>query len=114
MEGLQRSQLEVLGHEVKPLAPFYSLVKFRARTWREPTWGSRATEGRLVAPCTDISKGYIIRVKDGSVFRVYATTLVYNGWHPPEPSPELNGSEEPVHKHEPTDFHKGRPPPKGF
>ena len=36
VEGLLREQLELLGHEVKPLAPFHSLVKFRARTWREP------------------------------------------------------------------------------
>ena len=98
VESLQRAQLEVLGHEVKPLAPFYALVKFRARTWR----GSRAAEGRLVAPCTDITKGYVVRVKDGSVYRLYATTLVYHEYHSPEESPEIQGPSEPVHKHDPT------------
>ena len=31
----------------------------------------------------------------------------------PEPSADLEGSEEPVHRYEPTDFPKGRPQPKG-
>ena len=113
VEGLQREQLEKLGHDVKPLAPFFSKVRFRARTWRDTLWGSRAAEGRLVAPCTDVSKGYIIRVKDKDAFRLYATTLVYTGYREPEPSPDLVGSEEPVHKYEPTDFPKGRHLPKG-
>ena len=69
VEGLHREPLEKLGHDVKPLAPFFSKVRFRARTWRDTLWGSRAAEGRLVAPCTDVSKGYIIRVKDRDVFR---------------------------------------------
>ena len=114
VEGLQRSQLAELGHDVKPLAPFYALVKFRARTWREPVWGSRAAEGRLMAPCTDISKGYVVRVQDGTVHRLYATTLVYHGFSPPEPSPELAGSEDPVHRRDSTDHPTGRPPPKGY
>ena len=105
---------EILGQEVKQLAPFFSKVKFRARTWRETLWASRAAEGHLVAPCTDVSKGYVIRVKDGEVHRLYATTLVYSGFRAPIESPELEATPEPVHKYEPTDFPKCRPPPKRF
>ena len=38
-----------------------------------------------------MSKGYIIRVKDKDVFRLYATTLLYTGYREPEPSLDLAG-----------------------
>ena len=102
-----------LGHEVKPLPPFFSKVKFRARTWRDSTWGSRAAEGRLVAPSTDISKGYIIRVDDPGVNRLYASTLFYKGYQELLPDPEIeaeSGEAEQIFK---TAAEVGRPAPEG-
>ena len=112
-EGLQREVLHTLGHEVKPLPPFFSPVKFRARTWRDDAWGSRAAEGRLVAPSTDISKGYIIRVDDAGIYRLYASTLVYRGYLEPPSLPPIEGeggAADPVFR---TAAEVGRPVPEG-
>ena len=112
-EALQRDALKALGHEVKTLVPFYSLVRFRSRSWRDTTWGSRASEGRLVAPCTDISRGYVIRVLDGDVVRIYATTLVYRDFHEPIASPEVDGPEGIAAEIHGSRFLVGWPPPPG-
>ena len=112
-EDMQRTALRHLGHEVPALVPFHSLVRFRSRTWRDSAWGSRATEGRLVAPCTDISKGYIIRVLDKDVVRYYATTLVYRDFQEPVPEPEVEGPEAVATEVHPTRFEPGWPPPPG-
>ena len=69
------------------------MVRFRSRSWRDSAWGSRASEGRLVAPSHDISRGYIIRVLDKGVVRFYATTLIYRDFHDPEPPPELDAED---------------------
>ena len=76
-EAMQRDALKALGQDVKPLIPFNTLVRFRSRTWRDTTWRSRATEGRLMTPCADVSRGYVIRVLDKDTIRYYTTTLVY-------------------------------------
>ncbi|CAE7419793.1 unnamed protein product [Symbiodinium necroappetens] len=67
-EGLQRAQLHRLGMDVQPLVPFYSLVKFRARTWRDEQWGTRTP-------------------------RLYATTLVYRNFVPEPEPPQGEASE---------------------
>ena len=110
-EGLQRAQLHRLGMDVQPLVPFYSLVKFRARTWRDEQWGTRASEGRLVAPCTDISKGYVVRVHDAGTPRLYATTLVYRNFVPEPEPPKGEASEEPAPQIYTTGAILGRPAP---
>ena len=113
-EDMQRTALRHLGHDVPALVPFHSLVRFRSRTWRDSAWGSRATEGRLVAPCTDVSKGYIIiRVMDKDVVRYYATTLVYRDFQEPVPEPEVEGPETVATEIHATRFEPGCPPPPG-
>ena len=112
-EGLQRAQLHRLGMDVQPLVPFYSLVRFRARTWRDEQWGSRTSEGRLVAPCTDISKGYVVRVQDAGTHRLYATTLIYRNFVPEPELPQGEASEEPVLQLFTTGAVVGRPEPPG-
>ena len=87
-EERQREALQRLGHEAKPLIPFYSKTRFRSRTWTETVWGTRSTEGHVVAPSTDVSQGYIVRVVDGENVRFYATTLVYQDFRVPEVSNE--------------------------
>ena len=71
--------------------PFYTLARFRSRSWRDTTWGSRATEGRLVAPCSDVSRGYVIRVVEKDVVRFYATTSIYRDFQEPPVSPTVEG-----------------------
>ena len=41
-ESMQRQALKALGHDTRPLLPFHSLVRFRSRSWRDTTWGSKA------------------------------------------------------------------------
>ena len=113
VESLQRTALHKLGQPTQPLVPFYSLVRFRSRSWRDATWGTRAAEGRLVAPCHDISKGYIVRVLDKDGVRFYATTLTYKEFYEPTPDPEVQAedtvaTELHVPRHE-----VGWPPPPG-
>ena len=108
-ESLQREALKALGHDTKPLIPFYSRVRFRSRSWRDTTWGSRATEGHLVAPCNDISRGYVIRVIDEGVIRFYSATLVYRDFMEPVPMPDVEAAAE-MH---PSRFEVDWPPPRG-
>ena len=88
-EGRQRAALKTLCHEVKPLIPFYTKTRFRSRTWTEEVWGTRSAEGHVVAPSTDVSQGYIVRVVDEGSVRFYATTLVYQDFRVPEVSPDV-------------------------
>ena len=113
VEGMQRTALSRLGHETKPMVPFYSLVRFRARGWRDSTWGPKSVEGRLVAPCSDISKGYIVRVMDGDTPRLYATTLVYQDFLPAVDSPVGESSGTPADAVFPTRVEMGRQIPTG-
>ena len=113
VEGMQRTALSRLGHDTKPMVPFYSLVRFRARGWRDSTWGPKSVEGRLVAPCSDISKGYIARVMDGDAPRLYATTLVYQDFLPAVDSPAGESSGTPADAVFPTRVEMGRPIPTG-
>ena len=114
VEGMQRQALARLGHEVKELVPFHTLVRFRARTWRDSTWGSRSAEGRVVAPSTDVSKGYIVRVMDGETPRLYATTLMYQGFRPVIPDHEIDVKDQEAPQVFPTNVEMGRPVPKGY
>ena len=113
VEDMQRAALRALGHDANPLAPFYSLVRFRSRSWRDSAWGSRSTEGRLVAPCTDVSKGYIIRVLDRDVVRFYATTLIYRDFKEPVGEPEIDAADDVAAEVHGTRFEPGWPPPPG-
>ena len=113
-ESLQREALKALGHDTKPLIPFYSRVRFRSRSWRDTTWGSRATEGHLVAPCNDISRGYVIRVIDEGIIRFYSTTLVYQGdFMEPVPMPDVEAADALAAEVHPSRFEVGWPPPLG-
>ena len=114
VEGMQRQALARLGHEVKELVPFHTLVRFRARTWRDSTWGTRSAEGRVVAPSTDVSKGYIVRVMDGETPRLYATTLLYQSFRPVIPDHEINVKDQEAPQVFPTNVEMGRPVPKGY
>ncbi|CAE7494271.1 RE1 [Symbiodinium natans] len=111
--SLQRRALLKVGHDSKPLVPFYAVVKFRSRTWRDTKWGSKATQGRLVAPSTDISKGYIVRVDDNGVNRLYATTLVYRDFQEEPEPPTIEGPDEPAPVVLPSGAVVGRPAPEG-
>ena len=111
IEVMQRSSLAKLGHPTQPVAPFYSLVKFRSRSWRNTAWGTRVTEGRLMTPCHDISKGYVIRVVDKEIVRFYATTLIYKDFQAPEPPPDLTASETLAHELHTPRSDVGWPPP---
>ena len=97
----------------KPMVPFSSFVRFRARGWRDSTWGPKSVEGRLVAPCSDISKGYIVRVMDGDTPRLYATTLVYQDFLPAVESPAGEASGAPADAVFPTRVEMGKPIPSG-
>ena len=113
VEGMQRDALHRLGHDTKKMVPFYFQVRFRARSWRDTTWGPRSVEGHLVAPCTDISRGYIVRVIDSGVPRLYATTLVYQDFQPPVEAPATEAIGEPAQAVFPTRVEAGRPIPSG-
>ena len=113
VEGMQRESLHRLGHETKQMVPFYAQVRFRARSWRDTTWGPRSVEGRLVASCTDISKGYIVRVIDDGTPRLYATTLVYQDFKAPVEVPAGEATGEPAAAVFPTRVEAGRPLPSG-
>ena len=114
-EGRQREALQTLGHEVKPLIPFYTKTRFRSRTWTEEVWGTRSTEGHVVAPSTDVSQGYIVRVVDEGSVRFYATTLVYQDFRVPEASPDVvvDESDEVAPEVRPKRGEPGWPPPVG-
>ena len=112
-EAMQRDALKALGQDVKPLIPFDTLVRFRSRTWRDTTWGSRATEGRFMTPCADVSRGYVIRVLDKDTIRYYATTLVYQDFQEPVHGPEAAGADTVASELHPSRFEVGWPPPPG-
>ena len=112
-ESMQRSSLARLGHVVHPVAPFNSLVRFRSRSWRNTAWGTRATEGRLMAPCHDISRGYVIRVLDKDVVRYYATTLIYRDFQVPESPPDLEATDGLASELRAPRTEVGWPPPVG-
>ena len=113
VEGIQRDSLSRLGHDTKPMVPFYSHVRFRARGWRDSTWGPKSVERRLVAPCSDIGKGYIVRVLDDGTPRLYATTLVYQDFQPAVDPPTGEATGEPAQAVFPTGVEVGRPLPSG-
>ena len=100
IEVMQRASLAKLGHPTQPVAPFYSLVKFRSRSWRNTAW--------VLGP---LSKGYVIRVVDKEIVRFYATTLIYKDFQAPEPPPDLTASETLAHELHTPRSDVGWPPP---
>ena len=88
-EQRHRKGMAMLAYPVKPMVPFWARVTIRARTWNDKKWSTRAVNGHVATPSSEVEGGWVIRVQAPEGIRFYVSTLLYLNAQPPLQPPDL-------------------------